>query len=86
MQLSPAVKNYGIQGLRKQQTLSSLQAAWPILRNLDSNALLISRKLYAPLLKTILVGYRCIEVVPSKYERLIEDDDSNAPVAFIPLK
>ena len=86
LQLSPAVKNYGIQGLRKQQTLSSLQAAWPILRNLDSNALLISRKLYAPLLKTLLVGYRCIEVVPSKYERLIKPDDSNAPVAFIPLK
>ena len=84
--LSPAVKNYSIQGGRRQQTLESLRITWPVLQNLDSNTLIISRKLYAPLLKALLVNYQYVEVLPNTYEKWVERDDSHAPVAFIPLQ
>ena len=84
LQISPEVKNYGVQGKRDDQTVESLMQAWPMLKNKDAKEIIITRKIYEAELKKILPDYEVVEAKPSLGERLLKIDNLNAPVAFVP--
>lgn len=87
LQLPPQIKNYSVSGTeREYQTETTLLNAWPILKNKAQNVIFISRKQYEPLLKNILTNYEVVESMPSFGERMLNDKNINAPVAFIPKK
>lgn len=77
LEIPPAVKNLSVTGRRDQQTTKSLVASWPVLQEQPVNTIIISRKLYEPLLQDILKNYDIVEVHSAV-------KNPNAPVAFIP--
>jgi len=85
LHLSPEVKNYGVTGDRAKQTQAMLLKAWPILQNYPSDTILISRKIYLPLLSGLLKNYKIVEVQPGLLQRFLKMSDANAVVAFIPV-
>lgn len=84
LELSPQIKNHEIHGNRQMQTEVSLLEAWPILKNRNAETIFITRKIYKPLLKNLLPGYRIVEATPSLGEKLLKVDNFNSPIAFIP--
>lgn len=85
LQLSPDVKNLGIEGSQRQaQTLASLKTAWPVLNNKQNNVIFISRKGYEPLLRVLLPHYKVVSVVPNDLDRFFKRKNVNTPIAFIP--
>jgi len=84
LQLPPTTKYYGISGTRGQQTLASLQAAWPELKNRPKQVIILSRKQYEPLLTAFLKDYTLISAQPSLGERVFHMADPNLPIAYIP--
>lgn len=86
LHLPPDVKNFGIQGVREQQTLASLQASWPILRNIPPNTIFVTRKLYLPILKNVLSNFEVVQAEPTYDEIIFHREDKDAPIAFIPKK
>jgi hypothetical protein len=72
------VKNYGVTGDRTKQTEAALLTAWPILKNPPQDTILISRKIYLPLLGRLLNNYKVVEAKSGLM------NNSNVTVAFIP--
>ncbi len=88
LKLSPEVKHYDIDGdKRDQQTMKSLSAAWPFLReaNNKTDMIFISRKQYEEELKNILTRYEVIEETPIYGERIV-NNDSDLVIAFVPKR
>lgn len=83
LELSPTVKNYPALGRRNEQTEQTLLQAWPMLQEKKPNIIFVTRKIYEPLLKNILVGYQVIEAPKTLGEQLLRIDNPNAPVAFL---
>lgn len=77
LQIPPDVKNYGIQGKRNEQTESMLLKSWAVLKDQPAGTIIISRKLYEPILQDILKNYVVVEAQAKM-------NNPNAPVAFIP--
>lgn len=75
LRIPPDVKNYSVQGKRDQQTVASLQQAWPILKNKPANVIYLTRLAYVPLLKDEFKDYKVV---------VLRKHEENAPVAFIP--
>jgi hypothetical protein len=84
LHLSPEIKNYGVIGDRTLQTKEGLLKAWPILQNQPRDTIIISRKLYLPLLKSFLGKDEIVEARPGLLQKLLKISDANAMVAFIP--
>lgn len=84
LKLPPVAKHYGIQGLRTQQTSQHLAEIWPIIKARPINTIFITRKLYEPLLKPYLVGYKVVEMPAPSYS-FLNKKPIDAPIAFIPV-
>jgi 4-amino-4-deoxy-L-arabinose transferase-like glycosyltransferase len=84
LQLPPSVKEYSIQGERAGQSQASLLQSWPMLATKQPNVIYISRKMFEPYLRAILVGYRVVETPQSLGQRLLNKVDLDDPIAFIP--
>ncbi len=84
LHLSPEIKNYGVIGDRSMQTREGLLKAWPILQDRPKDTIIITRKRYLPLLKSILKTDEIVETKPSMLQQLLKISDTNAVVAFIP--
>jgi hypothetical protein len=83
LDLPPTVKNYPAIGQRNAQTEQTLLQAWPMMQEKKTNVVFITRKMYEPLLRNILVDYQVIEAPKTLGERLLKIDNQNAPVAFL---
>jgi 4-amino-4-deoxy-L-arabinose transferase-like glycosyltransferase len=70
---------------RQNYSVADLLRSWPILLQHEPNTILISRKLYLNKLQPYLRGYKIIVAPPDLGERLLQQDDSADPVAFIPI-
>jgi 4-amino-4-deoxy-L-arabinose transferase-like glycosyltransferase len=85
LQLPPTTPNFQIKGSsRNEQTTSSLAQSWPILASIPPNTIVITRKLYEPLLRSYLPDYRIVEIPMRFYLPLIKKHDTNVSIAFIP--
>lgn len=84
--LPPETKNYDTKGDRAEQTESSLKQRWPILNAPESGTIIISRKLYAPVLDKSFPTYIKVMVPTGKCMSLEKDGDENMPIAYIPLQ
>jgi 4-amino-4-deoxy-L-arabinose transferase-like glycosyltransferase len=84
LHLSPEIKNDSVAGDRAMQTKEKLLKAWPILKNRPKDTIFISRKLYLPLLKSILKKDEIIEAKPSFLRQFLKINDENTTIAFIP--
>ena len=87
LQAPPTISNYHIKGDTRHQlpTEAQLLSLWPLLSTKPPHTIFVSRKLYAPLLQNILTDYRLFEI---KYPNapFSAQNDTDKPVAFIPLK
>ncbi|MCD6039490.1 MAG: arnT 1 [Gammaproteobacteria bacterium] len=86
LHLSPEIINESVVGNREEQTQTTLLKTWPILRHPPQDTILISRKMYLPLLKEILKGYVIVENKPGFIKKVLKVSDENATVAFIPKR
>lgn len=86
LQLPPDVKNYGAEGKRVELTQANVLQKWPVLREQNPNVIFISRKLYEPILRTVLTDYQVIEGRPYLGDRLLKVKNLNLPIAFVPIK
>jgi 4-amino-4-deoxy-L-arabinose transferase-like glycosyltransferase len=84
LELPPQVKTYDVQGLRQNQTQTTLTQAWPILKTADKNTIFVTRKMYELPLRLMLKNYTVVESTPNLGERILKIDNQNDPVAFIP--
>jgi hypothetical protein len=86
LDLSPDVKNYSVDGdKRNQQTTASLLTAWPFLQlaNQQTDTIFLTRKQYESQLRSILTNYVVVETAPIYGER-ISSDHANLTIAFVP--
>jgi len=84
LHLSPDVKNYGIYGLREEQTVQTLQKTWPPFKTIPTNTIIITRRLYEPVLNPVLKDFILVEAAPNYLERFLHKKDPDAPVAYVP--
>jgi 4-amino-4-deoxy-L-arabinose transferase-like glycosyltransferase len=84
LRLSPNIKNEGIIGKRESQVQADLLRTWPVLKEQPANTILISRKVYQPLLEKMLQNYEIIEAKRSLIQKFFKINDRNASIAFIP--
>lgn len=84
LHLPPQAKAFDVDGDRNKQTLPQLLKAFPTLSNTSKNTLFISRKVYEPLLKPLLPGYKLIELKQNIFTRWANKDEDNNSIAFIP--
>ncbi len=73
LQLAPEVKNYLLDGEAKQ-----------VLSQATANTIFITRKKHVPALQATLKNYTVVAAKARLGERLLNIDDPNLPVAFIP--
>lgn len=85
LHLSPEVKNYGIVGLRQAQTLETLKKTWPTLVAMPKDTIFISRRLYEPILNSLLIHYTLVEAEPTFEESFFHRKDPDSPVAYVPI-
>jgi hypothetical protein len=92
LHLPPTTSNYSLKGSLRSQGLPSeaeLLSAWPVLKSLETNAehgsntIYVSRKLYAPVLESILIHHHRFEI---DYPNIpfAKKNDVNIPIAYIP--
>lgn len=84
LHLAPDVKNYNVIGSRKTQDEKSLLRAWPFLTNKPVDVIYVTRKQYAPLLTSYFKNYEIVEAPPTLGERILNINNLDAPVAYIP--
>jgi 4-amino-4-deoxy-L-arabinose transferase-like glycosyltransferase len=78
-------KIYGLSGqARDNFSPKEIDSVWPVLKNKRHNQLFISRKRYLPALRVALKGYTIIKMPPILGDRLLNKNDRDAAVAFIP--
>lgn len=82
----PNVKNYGIVGLRRDQTLETVKQTWTPLQSLPKNTIFVTRRLYEPILADIFKDYIVVEAEPTFLEKFFDKKDPEAPVAYVPKK
>jgi 4-amino-4-deoxy-L-arabinose transferase-like glycosyltransferase len=70
---------------RGTYSTQELLQLWPILTQHKADTILVTRKLYLEKFKPYLPNYKVIVASPGLGERLLKQDDSSDPVAFIPL-
>jgi len=85
LHLPPTVRNYAVLNDREVQTSASLLKSWPVVKESSSTTIFLTRKLYEPLLRSLLPNYRVLSSTPTLGEKLLNVDNKNAPVAFIPF-
>ncbi len=80
--LPPNIQNYSLKGNRDQQTSESLLTAWPILKNLPSRTIFITRKEYESLLIGFFPNYRIVEAPSYLGKTFLQSYFSTAPIAL----
>jgi 4-amino-4-deoxy-L-arabinose transferase-like glycosyltransferase len=83
--LPPDTKNYDTKGGRSNQTGTSLRQQWPVLTTHDPATIIISRKLYAPVLDKEFPQYLKVTLPAGNCARWQKDSDENMPIAYIPV-
>lgn len=95
MHLSPELQNFDtnerkneeIDGdVRKHEiiTQASLLKVWPVLKQQPNDTILITRRLYVPLIADLLKNYTMVEAEPTYLEKWFNKTNPKQPVAFIP--
>ncbi len=84
LQLPPTTQYLGVQGKREAQTAATLQQKWPMLKNPLPNVIVISRKLYAPILDQAFPEYTKVSVPHKQCLPFISGEEANEAVAYIP--
>lgn len=84
LQLPPETKYYGVNGKRETQTAATLQQSWPMIKNHLPNVIVISRKLYAPILDQAFPEYTKVTVPHKQCLPFISGEEANEAVAYIP--
>lgn len=85
LELPPDTKNYDTKGDRTTQTAETLQQRWPVLGRHDSDTIVISRKLYAPVLDKSFPTYIKISMPTAMCLPFQKDQNENMPIAYIPV-
>lgn len=86
LQLAPHIKNYPLEGLKRAKpNKQTLLTTWPVLQSPPKNTIFISRKVYAPVLHSILISHRMIQAQASKIQQFLQTNEENMPIAFIPV-
>lgn len=86
LRLSPDVKNYGIVGLRDQQTVATLMQKWPTLKEIPPKTIFITRRIYEPVLRPYLKNFTLVRTPKTYMEIFFHQEDLDAPIAFIPIQ
>jgi 4-amino-4-deoxy-L-arabinose transferase-like glycosyltransferase len=84
LQLPPDTKFVGAEGDRTKQEEADLLKRWPDVTHPAPNTIIISRKLYAPVLDKALPGYRKISLPAESALPFIKHNEADMPVAYIP--
>jgi 4-amino-4-deoxy-L-arabinose transferase-like glycosyltransferase len=86
LQLPPTVIRYHIKGSERHILLDEnrLLSLWPSLNERQKNTIYLTRKLYEPILKNILVDCRKFEIKYSKIP-FFEKDDMDTPIAYLSM-
>jgi hypothetical protein len=84
LQLPPDTKNYDPLGDRAKQTEATLHQAWPVLKQQEPGTIIISRKLYAPVLDKTFPQYTKVSLPTGSCSSLQSSRDENMPIAYIP--
>jgi len=85
LQLPPMTKHYGVQGAdRTQQTTADLKKMWPPLTNPPADTIIISRKLFAPVLDVAFQKYEKLSLPSGHCSLFHKGQDSDMPIAYIP--
>jgi 4-amino-4-deoxy-L-arabinose transferase-like glycosyltransferase len=84
--LPPTTKNYDTNGDRTKQTTEDLKKRWPILTHPMPNTIIISRKLYAPLLSRTFPQYLKMTLPQGVCGAFGRIGDLDMPIAYIPLQ
>lgn len=86
LNIDPSLQNNSLSiKKRKQNSITTLLSDWPILRQLRSDTIFISRKRYQASLQSYLKNYQLIETPLGFGQRYVEKEDLNSPIAFIPV-
>ena len=86
LELPPDTKNYDPNGERSKQTAEDLQKRWPILNHPKPDTIIISRKLYAPVLDKKFPQYLKLTTPSSGCSPWQQESDENMPIAYIPVQ
>lgn len=84
LQLPPETQHYNVSGKRETQTAATLQQSWPMLKNHLPNVIIISRKLYAPILDQAFPEYTKVSLPHRQCAPFISGEEDNEAVAYIP--
>lgn len=84
LQLPPQTQYLKVDGKREAQTAATLQQSWPMLKNHLPNVIVISRKLYAPILDQAFPEYTKVTVPHKQCLPFITGEEANEAVAYIP--
>jgi hypothetical protein len=76
---------FGIKGPRENQTEAMLSNSWTVLKEKPANTIFITRKIYAPILQSMLPDYKLLELPTHSSFWFLKVDKSEQPVAFIPI-
>ena len=83
--LPPDTKNYDTEGERTEQTAAKLQKRWPLSQP-KPDTIIISRKLYAPLLDKRFPQHLKVTMPTGSCPLLQNSGDENMPIAYIPVQ
>lgn len=86
LQLPPDTKNYDTKGERTAQTEAALLQRWPVLTKHEPYTIIISRKLYAPVLDKYFPQYIKVTLPAGSCWSIQKNRDENAPIAYIPTR
>ena len=84
MQLPPTTQHFGVNGKRQDQNMESLQQQWPMLKEQKPNVIVISRKLYAPILDQAFPQYTKVSLPHQQCLPFVSAPEENEAVAYIP--
>lgn len=84
--LPPNTKNYDVRGERTKQTEKDLENHWPVLNHPEPGAIIVSRKLYAPVLDKKFPQYLKLTMPSAGCSPWQQESDENMPIAYIPVQ
>jgi 4-amino-4-deoxy-L-arabinose transferase-like glycosyltransferase len=86
LNLPPNIKNYDTKGDRQSQTDASLKQRWPVLTHPEPGTIIITRKLYAPVLDKYFPTYLKVSMPRDSCWRINGNEEENMPIAYIPSR
>ncbi len=84
--LPPTTKYYGVHGNRAVLTLNDMRQQWPVIKHNEPRTIIISRKLYEPVLDVVYPGYIKVIMPEGNCLPFVKRKEADMPVAYIPLQ